>query len=247
MSACEMCGRPNLDTAFACHPCAQATARTLHNQADNFDEITITVARLARFGETVRHTTREHPLPYNEDASREAATITNTLTIWAHHIQTQRGLTAPTPSRKLITWLAGQSDWLRYRQEGPQALDELAYTARLIEWCIDSPAQHWFAGRCEHDGCQGELYPRSGADTVTCKTCWHTHSVPALRDSLLRRADDTLGTATEIARFVSTMRGELITSAQVRGLAHRGRIIAHGKDRLQRPTYRVGDVLAALR
>lgn len=249
MSACEMCERPNLDTAFVCHACAQTHARLLHTQATNYEELDTQLARLARYDNQPQHRNgiTEYPLPYDPNTAHNTATINNTLTAWSIHISWHRGLEPPRAGRHLLVWLGGQCDWLRYRTEGGQALDELGYAARLIEYTVDRPTPRWFAGRCDIDGCPEELYPRAGADTVTCPACGYIHSTAVLRDSLLRRADNVLGTATEIARFVSTMRGELVTSAQVRGLAHRGRIIPHGQDRLARPTYRVGDVLAVIR
>lgn len=248
MSDCVLCDYPIMDTAYACHECGRRVSRRLTDSAELYAELAIQIARLSRYGDKVRLSGAEPPIPFNVGASIDHGSIVNTITTWARHIAEQRGEIPPSPGRNLMLWLADpkQMDWLRYRQEAGEALDELDYAARLVERAIDTPQAHWFAGRCLADGCQSELYGRTGAASVRCRQCGSEHDADALRASLLVKARDVLGTASEIARFVSSMRGELVTSSMVRGLAFRGRVVAHGKDRLERPTYRVGDVLGVL-
>lgn len=248
MSDCALCERPILDTALACVECGQRTAKRLTQQAPNFAEMTIAITRQARFGDPARLSSAEPPLPFDVDAAIEATSVTNTLRTWATHIAQHRGTQPPNTGQNLMLWLAAPSqiNWLRYRSEAAQALDELDYAAGLVERCIDAPAQHTYAGPCWHNGCQGELYGRAGAAFVTCRDCGTSHDSADRRAWLLGEANDVLGTATEIARFVSAMRGDMVTAAQVRGYAHRGRIISRGVDRDGRATYRVGDVLDTL-
>lgn len=239
------CGRHIIDTAYVCAVCSNRVANRLNDTAELYAEMTIAIARLARFGDPVRFSVGERPLPYNLDASRGAATVDNTITTWARHIANERGLPGPHRGTNIMHWLARQCDWLRYRQEAAEALDELDYAARLIMQVIDSPTPYWYAGRC--DNCGEGLYARTGAETVNCRTegCYATYGAKDRKAWLLDYANDSLATAAEIARFVSAMRGEMVTASMIRGLAHRGRIIPHGVVN-RAPTYRVGDVIAIL-
>ncbi len=67
------------------------------------------------------------------------------------------------------------------------------------------------------------------------------HDVTTRRAQLLALARDRRGTATEVARWLTWL-GIPTTPAVVRGLAHRGRVIAGGDGR-----YRLGDVEALRR
>lgn len=243
---CARCVYPILDTAYACHECGKYVAKRLREQAENYAEMHLQIARQSRYGDKVRLSGSEPPLPFSVEASIDHGSVVNTITTWARHISEQRGEQPPSVGRNLMLWLADQTDWLRYRQEAGEALDELDYATRIVERCIDAPAQHWYAGRCQNDDCGADLYGRTGAKVVRCRQCGADYDAEQTKTWLLRQADDVLGTASEVARFVSSMRGDLVTSAQIRGMAFRGRIAAHGKDRLERPTYRVGDVIGAL-
>lgn len=248
MSDCALCDRPIIDTAVACVECGNHTAKKLTEQAPNFAEMSVAIARQTRFGDPARLSSNEPPLPFDVDAAIEATSVTNTIRTWATHIANHRGTPPPTTGQNLMLWLAAPSqiNWLRYRQEASQALDELHYAATLVERCIDAPAHHTYAGPCWANDCQGELYGRQGAAYVTCRDCSTSHDSAARRRWLLDEANDVLGTATEIARFISAMRGDMVTAAMVRGYAHRGRLLARGVDRDGRPHYRVGDVLDTL-
>lgn len=243
---CALCDHPILDAAYVCKHCAERVQRRLSESAELFAELYLQVARQSRYGDRVRLSGAEPPLPFSVSASIDHGSIVNTITTWARHIAEQRGEPPPSAGRNLMRWLARQVDWLRYRQEAGEALDELDYAARLVERAIDAPTQHWYAGRCFEDGCEADLYARPDAMIVRCRECGTEHDADQRKAWLLDQAHDVLGTATEISRFVSSMRGELVTSAQVRGLAHRGRIAARGADRSTQPTYRVGDVVAVL-
>jgi hypothetical protein len=249
MTDCLLCEAQILDTAYACTRCADGTARALHAGAELYPELAVAIARQTRFGEPTRLSTAEQPLPFSIAASIDYGTIVNTTTTWARHITETRGDTPPGTGANLMHWLGNrkQIDWLRYRQEAGEALDELAYAARLVVRAVDAPAVHWFAGRCLQEGCQGELYGRTGARVIRCRECGFAHDGDARRAWLLDLAQDYLGTAAEIARLASAMRGDMVTTAMVRGYEHRGRLVAHGIDRDGVKTYRVGDVLAVLR
>jgi hypothetical protein len=245
---CSICDYEILDTAYACKRCGERTSKHLLEGGELYIEMDVAIARLVRFGDPMGRGGSEAPLPFDWDKSVDRSTVDNVVTTWARHIVAETGAWCPANVGELMRWLADpkQVDWLRYRPEAAEALDELDYAGRLVVRCIDAPSQRWYAGPCTHDGCQEELYGRANASTLRCKECGTEHDAQARRDWLLKQAEDSLGTATEIARLATSMREELVTASQIRGLAHRGRIQAHGKDRLDRPTYRVGDVLIAI-
>lgn len=244
MSDCALCERPILDTAYACTTCGNRVGKHLADSAELYHELAVQVARQARYGDRVRLSAAEPPLPFNPDAAADVATIDNTLTTWARHVANERGHTAPASGQNLMHWLSQQVDWLRYRPEAAEALDELDYAATLVVRCIDAPAVHWFAGPCDTDGCTSDLYGRPGGKTIRCRDCRAEYDADERRRWLMGVAEDRLGTAVEVARFCSAMRQEAVTTAMIRGYAFRGRLAVHGA--VHSPLYRVGDVLAML-
>ncbi len=249
MSECVLCDHPILDTAYCCKLCGDRTAKNLLAGAELYMEMDVAIARLVRFGDPMGRGRSEQPLPFDWDKSVDRETVNNAVTTWVRHIVAETGAWTPTNVGELMRWLADpkQIDWLRYRPEAAEALDELDYAARLVVRCIDAPSDRWYAGPCKVGNCEEDLYGRPGAATIRCKECGSQHDATARRDWLLKQAEDMLATATEVARLATAMRREHVTPSQVRGLAHRGRIEAKGMDRQQRhPTYRVGDVLVAI-
>lgn len=162
-------------------------------------------------------------------------------------IRTRR---VPHPIGRAARWLAEQVDWLRHRPEALEAFDELLDAAEVARRAIDSPGDAWYAGPCgelfgDGEECVEDLYARHGAEVVRCRGCGAEHDAAARQQWLLDIAQDTLGTAATLAAAATAL-GRQCTAAQIRGYAHRGRIVAHGMDSWARPTYRLGDVLAVL-
>lgn len=244
---CASCDRPILDTAYVCSLCSDRTGKNLLVGAELYMEMAVAIARLVKFGDPIGRGRSEMPLPFDWDRSVDRSTVDNVVSTWARHIVEETGAWTPSNVGEVMRWLADpkQINWLRYRQEAAEAFDELDYAARLVIRCVDSPSERWYAGPCSTDGCTEDLYGRPNASTLRCKECGTIHDAQARRDWLLKQADDVLGTATEVARFASAMRGESVTAASIRGLAFRGRIEAKGT-RKNDPTYRVGDVLVAI-
>lgn len=245
MNDCTVCGRAILDTAYIDAICAERTAKRLREAGELYAEIAIAVARQVRFGDRVPLRGGDRPIPVNLDASADGAAVVNTWTTWARHIEEQSGRTAPADPVRLAHWLADQVNWLRYRPEGAEALDELEDAAALVIRIVDAPAPRAYLGRCGHDGCTGDLYAPAGR-VARCRDCGTEHDPDLRRQWLMREAAEQTGTAADMARYASALIGDMVTSASVRGLAFRGSITAIGADARQRPVYRVGDVLAAM-
>lgn len=245
MSDCQMCEYPILDTAYVCTRCADRVRTRLHEAGDLWPETTVAIARLTRFGDRVRLPGGEHPIPVDLDASRDAASVVNVVTTWSRHVWEEAGRVPPTFPAHLLYWLGHQLEWLRYRPEAGEALDELEDAAALVARIVDSPTAHVYLGPCGDGGCTGELYAPRGRP-ARCRECDAVHDPDKRRAWLLGAAVDVNGSAADMARWVSALRGDLVSASVVRGLAHRGRIAAVGVDRFGRPTYRVGDVLEVL-
>lgn len=268
MADCVRCARPVADTGYACHGCADGCASALLHSALLVSEVWVSVARLDRHGER-GYSTAEVPLPFAWDAADADWAIRNTIGTWARHIAQERGARLPGtwihPPRPagfvgplrawkvndstvaLMVWLAGQTGWLRMRPECDEALDELHDVARQVRRVVDSPPVLWYAGPCwtndEHgQRCETDLYAATGATWVTCRECGASHDGDERRQWLLGQARNTLAHAGLIATALSAL-GHEVTSAQVRGYAHRGRILAHGSDERGRPQYLVGEVI----
>lgn len=244
MSDCAVCGFTILDTAYACRSCALRTADQLMRAAELYHELATQIARQTCYGDRVRLNGAEPPIPFSVKAMIDTGSVDNTLVVWAQYVVRERGTAAPVLGAGLCVWLAEQTDWLRYRVEAAQGLDELSYAARLVERAIDAPGQRWYAGSCAQ--CDADLYGHACAQRLRCKQCGAEYVADDRRQWLLGLAADRLGTAVEVARFCSAMRLESVTTAMIRGYVHRGRLVTRGEDRQGRALFRVGDVLGAL-
>lgn len=247
-ASCELCTEPIIGTAYVCPRCTRPIARRILTAAELYSEMTLVKARQVRYGEAPRLGNGEPAIPVNWDTVIDQGTVHNTMTTWAAHIAGIRGAKLPGNMSELIRWIGSpdQITWIRHRPDAEQILDELDYAARIVIRAVDAPREHWYAGPCNEDACTADLYARPDAETIRCHECGVVHDAGDRREWLLDQAEDHLGTATEIARLATAMRTVPVTAAQIRGLAHRGRITPHGVDRLQRATYRVGDVLDAV-
>lgn len=249
MSDCVRCARPVADTGYCCHGCATGLSVALLKGGLLISELDTTIARLGVTSDSGQ-SSAETPMPFDWDAADAAWAIRNTLTTWARHIHEASGRPLP-PDRGVLlcAWLAEQVDWLRVRPEAEQAFDELHGAMRLLRNTIDTHAERWYAGICGaplQDGyCERDLYAGSGAGWVTCTACGASFDAQDRKTVLLNSVRDHLTYAETIARALSAW-GWKITSSQIRGYAHRHRLLPHGSDEASRPLYRVGDVIELL-
>lgn len=240
---CPMCDHPIADAGTACHDCQGKTATNLRSLADHWPQLTITLTRQDRIGDPAP-SGAETPLMFSEKAHDVANIITNTLTTWARDIEEQRGSTAPSRTPTLARWLADQTTWLRHRDYGPEALDELDHCWHLLRTTIDRPPKRTYAGPCDH--CRRDMYAAQGAPSVQCRDCGATYDVNARREWLLEQADHTLAHASLIARALDEL-GEPIKSDRIRQWASRGRLIPKATDHAGRALYAVHEVRALIR
>jgi hypothetical protein len=144
-------------------------------------------------------------------------------------------------------------------ESAAEHLDVLARAVALATTVIDRPPVLVYLGVCwawtvvedSRGGqfpiqCPADLYGDAGAVTATCGECGTEHDAAARRVWLLELAEDRMLYASELARAVSGL-GAQVTSGRIYVWAHRGVIVSRGRDARNRPLYRVGDVLDALR
>jgi hypothetical protein len=204
-----------------------------------------------------RHIVAERGRPIPPAPGPAQGPLCRTALSCRHGSCTQVGARTPLhPLSHLTLWLADQVTWVRHRPEAAEMLDELGHAPWLAGRTVDSPPDRWYAGRCCADlfgevdrrpgVCQAELYPVAGARLIRCPECGATHDADQRRAWLLEEARDVLGHATMVAGALSVLLERAVTASRIRGLAHRGRIVAHGYDQDGREQYRVGDVLDVL-
>lgn len=268
MADCASCGEPITDTALICRREADRSARRLREAADLWPELTTSLARLGRSGPPTPRAGHPAPaepirpdsgrlrhyadqvagfpggLPVDLSVSATMDAVTSTVTTWARHVAAETGADLPATVPEALRWLADRLDWLRYRPEAAEALDELGEVPVLVWRAVDrATVERRYLGPCDvevPDGghCEGELYGRAGADVVTCPACGIEHQVAERRRWLDGLVADWCYTAAEIEDAYPHIRAD-----RIRQWAARGRITQHGRDRLGRGLYRLGDVL----
>lgn len=154
-------------------------------------------------------------------------------------------------------YLSANSGHLAAHADGDELLDELTDLERRLRRIIDRPAERWYAGVCStptDDGeCQAELYATNTRGDLTCRQCATVHDIRMRREFLLNEAEHMLVTASEAARAVVVWsdydRGETRLVKRISTWRERGRIEMRGHRTemgVERPTYRLGDVLDLL-
>lgn len=183
----------------------------------------------------------EEPLPLNLNASDARQDLTITLARVAAF--TADALEEPHPAYTLYglaEYLEGRVDWLATVPAGRDATDAINAAIRRAHRVVDRPADRAYAGPCNVDHCDGELYAWDGSANAKCTVCRTAVALDDRRDDLLTQAHDLLLNAAEIARLVRAL-GGLVDDKTIRTWAARGRLENRGTP--DQPRYRVGDVL----
>jgi hypothetical protein len=161
-------------------------------------------------------------------------------------------LTVANTLPELAGWLLRHPSWITGHVAAGELWDELTAAIDGAWLAVDRPADLAFLGVCdarvEVEGetavCGADLYARPGRSVMVCR-CGAEYDVAGQRSLALDRAGDQLLSATEISRALPGLLGRPVTAAQVRGLAHRGRLAQyepHPLDVRCSPRYRVGEV-----
>lgn len=223
-------------------------------------EIDATVARQTATKPREGGRSASKPLPFNDFAARVAAEVHATLGSWVRDLHDDA---EPWPVDDVVpfaAWLMRHLDRIATHPAAEQIERDVHRAVEALRRAIDRPADRWWLGPCDTDGCleehllvdddgrsqvvrrPTELYAAPDAAEVTCRNCKAAYPVEDRRAYLLAAAEDVLAHAELIGRAAPAL-GIEITPDAVRGYAHRKRIVAKGTDLQGRPLYRVGDVL----
>ncbi|PRX95589.1 DUF1922 domain-containing protein [Allonocardiopsis opalescens] len=265
LCAAERCDRP-VHTTELCHRCADGLRAALRRVGALAAELRTTVTRQDRIGAgTGGRRGAEQPLAVNLAASDAEHALRAALVGWVRvlmeaepptlhgpacaaclHLECARIRAQGWPADTLgamATWLAERTARIQTHPAAAEIHDEITERLRGAWRAVDRPGERWYAGRCT--ACGTDLYARPGAAWVRCAPCGQEWEVGAVRASLLEQAEDYLGTASEVVRAVTALRGR-VTAATLRTWVARGRLTAHRSADGQ-TRYRVGDVAGLVR
>lgn len=245
------CGQPTPENAYLCNTCFNNLWIALGDVPALVTELDVSLSKQRRWEYDTGSSSRssEEALPFNLAAARSLRELRDQLQQLA-----RRCVAADVPSKdyryrhpgstckELSTWLMWRIDGIAGQPWAPDALTLVKAVQHAVH-VIDRPPERTFAGPC--DQCGHDLYARKGKPTVHCHDCGLEYNLADRREWLLKQVDDQLATASEIARALTSM--ELpITAERIRQWKHRDRIEVKAHDRLDRPLYRVGDVVDLL-
>lgn len=264
------CGRPVKDQATLCQGCTDRLARDLGEIGALAEELTTTRLRQSRTGGQatgVLSRSYERPLPWDERASEAQDVLRSTVVAWVRVVLEERGGRMPDDDMgRMGAFLLGSLEWLRHHQAADEVADEIGHAVQHARRMIDLAPEKVYAGPCREEFvtgepeqdwpddeghllntacCVAELYARQGADAITCRNCGAEHSVAERHRWLVAIANDQLVTASVLSKFLSAY-GEPLTADRIWKWAERGQLVAHGKDKAGRPTYRVSEAVELL-
>lgn len=262
VSTCR-CGRPTIGSATLCRACTADLRTELSALPALVDELEVTLARQAHTG--VRNpgaasfgAGQAQPLPLDVPAADTLTALRRWALEWLAELAPGRHLPPDGVRGALCAVLAAEP--LTRDHPGAPALLEGAQRLRARAVAvIDLPRHEMWLGPCrarlidEHGitigECTGNV--RAGVeDTLaTCRTCGAQHDALARRRWLLNAAAEALLNATRLGAQLAAY--GIGTSARantrtVQRLAAAGRLTSPGDDERGHPTYRLGDVLAAI-
>lgn len=245
------CGKPTGEAAYLCGDCKATLWRALGDIPALVDELDITLTKQRRFTSQTGavRASSEPALPYDIGASNVLHELRNELVGLVRVCMDSHIESRDYRDRLPDDTCEAMSRWLMWRIDGITAQPYAADTLRLVrivdraEHVILGPPPKTFAGPC--DDCGRDLYAQKGKPVVTCHACGLHYDIETRRRWLLSVVDDRLATATEIARALTSL--ELpVTAERIRQWKHRDRIDVRAHDKLDRPLFRVGDVVDLL-
>lgn len=185
----------------------------------------------------------EELLPVNLVALEAQWAIRNTVVTWARIVADR--VPGDGSTEVVLRWLAKRVDDLARHPAAEEAWDELENALAVLEVTVDTRQPATYAGRC--GACGRDLYAEPGSDVAHCRPCGLDHAVQDQRSSMLDEISDQLMRPSEIVRVVPVLSGLYVTRDDVKRWTTRGLLVAHGRDALSRPLYRVSEVVEAAR
>jgi hypothetical protein len=157
------------------------------------------------------------------------------------------GVTTDTIQAMAITLLRNIPR-IRQREDAPDILATITAATRDAQRVIDRPPPRVYAGPCPHihdDGapCGTDLLAEPGRSIAYCRTCGEASVIAERQEAMRDALRGYLYTSTEMSKVLVGLGCPNVTSAVVRGLVYRRRIVSKGVDQSGHALYRVGDVL----
>jgi hypothetical protein len=157
---CANCHKPSPDGAPLCSKCIHTFEVALANIAVYASELDTVRSRQTAFGDRAGTSrSAEKPLPVDLRVHPVEWDARSTLLGWVDFVTEHRGEYVGIPVvtiEGMAEWLTASSEWLRHRNEAPDALDEIIDLERRLGRLVDAPAERWYAGPCtarqEHNG-----------------------------------------------------------------------------------------------
>lgn len=234
----------------------------------------IQLSRQARRGGGGGSRAAERPLPFDVGAGSVRDDLRSVLVGWVRDLVESHGAVMPADSLAAMAGVLCAHDWrkhpavdefadeLGWALRSARAAIDLPQDRVYLGTCMAAPGARGGQGDAEgvevgpsanpgNRGAQGadtgvcvaELWARHGAASVTCRGCGAAHDVDERKAALLGMCHDRLAHAELIARALSTL-ATPVSGSTIRQWAHRGRIVAKGRDIAGRPLYSVGECLA---
>lgn len=266
----QLCTTPSCaipTDAFVCRSCLDQLRSDLRAVPELIADLMVTISREDRISDPSGGSTAEIPLPFRPAPAEVGRDLHAELATWVRHLTEERGIEwrpspgaplGPLPTSRLpdddtvelARWLDRHLQSVAYDVAGGELVDCVGYAVARARRATDRPDSQYL-GPCscgpDERGRPVELYAHRGARRMTCRVCEAEYDVTARRTWLLEQAVDMLLPAPEMSRALpALMPGQPLTPAMIRGYAHRGRLVPHGRNALGRPLYRVGDVLEVL-
>lgn len=246
------CGRPS-DGWIVCKQCSEHLKGVLVDMGWMLDELDTVITGQARYVDDASGKAAEMPMVFDVKASETRAYLVNEISTAVRLIEDANKWKSGATSEKVAAaWLLEKVSAIRLHPAGGDIVDGIMRWWAAAMMVIDRPAQRQYLGDCgvgEGDvACPGRIYGRAGKPEARCDTCGATYEADEMREWLLKRLDDQLCTAAEIARL-STYLGLDIGRDQVRKRInqwHKRGVIQRKGGAEDSPEFRFGEALALL-
>lgn len=247
MSTTPICFAPQCDhpspNGYLCTTCVGNLRRDLKAIPDLLADLEVTISKQDRLSEHSGRKTDDHPLPLKLGPMEAKRDLTLKLASWVLYLAARYRFTQRSDAAELAEFLLGRLDTIQREERAGDLADEIGYAVIQAQRAVDKPLQLQYAGPC--DECGTDLYASPKAAEVKCQNCQHTYPIAERRAWLLGHVEEMLLTAAEMSRALPTLLQREVTSATVRGWAHRGKLTPYPPDPSDPrcPLYRVGDVV----
>jgi hypothetical protein len=144
----------------------------------------------------------------------------------------------------IARWLGRHTARLVGHAAAEEAVDEITTAVAKARHAVDRAADRIYAGPC--DECGRDLYAKPDAITVACSCIDDNgqrtrYEVTERRNRMLSQVEDQLAHSVAMSSLLGLL-GVRVPAPTIRYFAQKGRITEKGRDKNNRPLYRLGDV-----